>query len=331
MKKSFTIVELVVVIVILGILSTIAISILLKVSESYVVNRETDRLLFESDLILNKLANLMRNRIKNSVIATECNLSNNGCKRGEVKDFESISLLSKENSYKYPVIEWLNKSPYAIRGEWNSSVNRVVPGSAEFVDLNDTVVIKNDEYNVSLPYSNFNIIRDIEENYYKRWGVSFKDVFEDNLSVIVFSGPGGRGDFNDINHSYGWYKTLSSSNKAQKVYAILNYSNNRAHIKTIDDDDNATVYESYYLVDTAMAIVPVQNEEGDFNLTLVRNYFPWKDQNYTEGNSSLLASHVTQFKFREKGGVLMLFICIQSNNIEIKDYNLTICKERIVF
>ena len=80
-----------------------------------------------------------------------------------------------------------------------------------------------------------------------------------------------------------------------------------------------------------MAIVPEKNKEGDFNLTLVRNYFPWKNEEYIDGNKSLLASHVTQFKFREDGGVLRLFICIQSPEVKIEDNNLTICKERIVF
>jgi len=331
MKKSFTMMELIIVIVILGILATIAIGILLKVSENYVINKETNKLLFESDLILNKIANIMQSRIKNSVIATECNLSLNECEKGRIRGFKSISDVKKDESYKYPVIEWLNRSVYSERGEWNGSLKRVVPGSAGFVDLKKTDKIANDHYKIIVPYSNSNIIKDIEGNYYKSWGIGYKDVFEDNLSVIVFSGASGRGDFNDINHSYGWYKKLYPDNKAQKVYAVLNTNGNEWEIKTIDDDENGTVYEGYYLVDTAMAIVPVKNKDGDFNLTLVRNYFPWKDQNYTEGNWSLLASHVTQFKFRETGGVLMLFICIQSSDVKLKDYNLTICKERIVF
>ena len=332
MKKSFTMVELIVVIVILGILSTIAIGILLKMSENYVINRETDKLLFESDLVLNELSNILRSRVKNSVIATECNLSLDECKRGIIRNFKSLSSVSKDESYKYPVMEWLSRSIYAKRGEWNSTLKRVVPGYAGFVDLKASEKNSNDDYNISIPYSHVDIIKDIEESYYKSWGVSFSDIFNDKLSVVVFSGPDGRGAFNDINHSYGWYKNRYPDNKAQKVFGVVQEINNSfLRVKTIDDDENATIYEGFFIVDTAMAIVPEKNREGDFNLTLIRNYFPWKNQDFTDGNKTLLISHVTQFKFREDGGVLRLFICIESPEVKIKDYNLTICKERIVF
>jgi hypothetical protein len=81
-----------------------------------------------------------------------------------------------------------------------------------------------------------------------------------------------------------------------------------------------------------MALVPVCNSAmNDCNLTLRFNYFPWKGQNYLDGNSSILATHITQFKFREDGGIMRVYLCITSDSARLTDYNLTICKEKVVF
>ena len=336
MKKAWTLVELIVVIVILGILATIATEILLKVYQNYLINRSTNALVFKTDLILNTLAAKLENRVKNSVIATECNVSNNDCINGNIRDFISIVQLTAENADKYPVMEWISKDIYSRRGEWSESKRRVVPGWSGFVDLKDTQKNSNDDYNITIAYSNLSIIKEIDGNWSKSWGIDgYEDVLDNNLSVIIFSGADGRGAFNDINHSYGWYKKIYSQNKAQKVFAIqvIDASKNFIRVKTIDDTNDTTVYEGFFLVNSAFAIVPSYNEDtNDYNLTLFFNYFPWKNQIYTDGNSSLLATHVTQFKFKEQNGLLRLFLCIQDPNVKINENeNLTICKERIVF
>jgi len=334
MKRAFSLVELIIVIVILGILATIATEILLKVYKNYVITKSTNKLVFQTDLVLNTLAAKLEGRIKNSVIATECNATKNECIDGNISSFVSIQELSEDNAYKYPVMEWINKSIYAKRGEWDSSLKRVVPAWSEFVDLKETHKFQNDEYNITIPYSRLSLVQEIEGNFTEAWGVDgYDDVFENNLSVIIFSGSNGRGAFNDINHSYGWYKVKYPDNKAQKVFAIIEKNGNIIKIKTIDDTNDTTVYEGAFLIKGAFAVVPSYNQDTkDYNLTLFFNYFPWKNQKYTDGNSSLIATHVTQFKFKEQNGLLRLFLCIQDFNVKINENeNLTICKERIVF
>ena len=339
MKKSFTLIELIVVMVIMGILATIAVEILLKVSQNYAISRAENKIAFEEDLVINKIAAKMENRIPNSVIASECNLTNNDCIKGNVKDFISIQDLTPKNAYKYPVIEWLSKDYYSRRGEWNASLKKIIPGWAGFVDLKKTEKNANDDYNVTLPYSKMSIIQDIDGNWTKEWGINgYQNVFENNLSVLIFSGSDGRGAFNDINHSYGWYETLDSNNSAQKVFAIVkiikdDLANTKIRVKTIDDTNDTTVYEGFFIVKGAEAIVPSYNADtNDYNLTFIQNYYPWKDENYSEGNFSLLATHVVQFKFREEGGMMRIYLCIQNPKIDLgNNQKLTICKEKVVF
>ena len=342
MKKAFSLIELIVVIVIMGILATIAVQILLKVSQNYVIAKAQNRIAFEEDLILNKMVAKFENRIANSVIASECNVTNNDCIKGNVKDFISIKELTPENASKYPVVEWLIKDVYSKRGEWNATYDRVIPGWSGFVDLKKTDKNANDDYNITAVYSKMSIIQEIDGNFTQSWGINgYDNVFENNLSVLIFSGPDGRGAFNDINHSYGWYETLDSDNKAQKVFGIVDIiddnltdsNHSKIRVKTIDDTNDTTVYEGFYIVKGAEAIVPSYNPNtDDYNLTFYQNYYPWKDQNYTEGNSSLLAEHVVQFKFKEEGGRMLLYLCIQDPNIDVGDgEKLTICKEKVAF
>ncbi len=335
MKKSFTLIELIVVLIIMGILATIATEILLKVYQDYTITRARNALVYKTDLIINEITSKLQNRIPNSVIATECNVTNNDCINGNVLGFISVQNLTKNNANKYPIIEWLSKDIYSKRGEWDSQLKRVIPGWSGFVDLKRTQINKGDNnYTIIIPDSNMSIVQEIDGNWTESWGISgYQNVFANNLSVLIFSGADGRGAFSDINHSYGWYETLYPTNKAQKIFKIYKNSDDNITVTAIDDSNNTTVYEGFYIVNTAMAIVPIYDKNNsDYNLTFVQNYYPWKDQNFTDGNKSLLATHVTEFKFKEQNSLLRIYLCIQDPDVKINDNSyLTICKEKVVF
>ncbi|GAB6073453.1 type II secretion system protein [Nautilia lithotrophica] len=333
MKKAFTLVELMIVVVILGILGTISIEILQNTFRNYIKTKELNKLSFKTDLTLNIIAAKLKNRIKNSVIAVECNATlpssnSQSCINNSNKNFITVSNLDPSNSYKYPVLEWLYVSEYSKRGMWSDSLKRIQPGWSGFVDLKLTQVGTSDEYNITSPDSNFSIAKQIDLAWINSWGVpNSGDVFTDKYDVLVFSGSDGRGDFDDINDSYGYY-----SHSATRVFEINDTSDTTLNIKAITESNSTTVYEGYYLVRGAMAIVPVyDNNSHDYNLTLRFNYFPWNAEMYMDGNSSLIATHVTQFKFKEEGGVMRIYLCITSPNVKLTDFNLTICKEKVVF
>jgi len=334
MKKAFTLVELMIVIVILGILGMISVEILQNTFKSYIKTKELNKLALKTDLTLNIIAAKLQNRIKNSVIAVECNASlpdsnSNSCIHNGNKNFISIASLNPADSYKYPVIEWLYTSIYSKRGMWDESKKHIQPGWSGFVDLKKTEVGGGDEYNISTPDSNFTIVRTIDTSWINDWNVSNSgNIFNDKIDVLIFSGSDGRGDFEDINSSYGYY-----GNTATRVFQIKNVIDDKdLNIKAITESNSTTVYEGYYIVRGAMAIVPVyDNNTHDYNLTLRLNYFPWNAENYMDGNETLLATHVTQFKFKEEGGVLRIYLCITSPQVKLTDFNLTICKEKVVF
>jgi len=68
MRKSFTLIEMVFVIVILGILSKFGAELLLKIYENYVYSNTHNRLLSNSESAVKQIANRLQYRIKDSVI-----------------------------------------------------------------------------------------------------------------------------------------------------------------------------------------------------------------------------------------------------------------------
>jgi prepilin-type N-terminal cleavage/methylation domain-containing protein len=325
MKKAFTLIELLLVIVITGILGTIGFEILQKIAKNYIVQKEMNKLALKTDITLNIIAAKLKTRIKNSAIGSHAD--DNGNPNGEFISTSNNTIGTvKYNKKYYNVLEWLSYSIYSKRGMWSDELKRIQPGWSGFVDLKKTENYGDDKYKIVTPDSNFTIVQLIDGNWSEVWGVDgYDNVLDNNLDVLVFTGASDRGDFNNIRNSYGWYGT-----KATRVFAINKLSDTELNLTAVDKSNTTTVYEGYYIVNTAMAIVPVKNGE-DYNLTLRFNYYPWKDENYTEGNTTLLATHVTQFKFKEENELFRIYLCLTSENQKLKDYNLTFCKEKVIF
>ncbi len=334
MKKSFTLIEILIVVIIMGILATISTKILIKVYQNYNYSKEINRLTNQTDMILNIIASKLQSRVPNTLIGVECNVSNGGCINGNIQGFNALSDIPYNQLSKYKALEWLGKDIYSKRGIWNDSKKEVTPGYSGFVDLKKTYEYGNDEYNITTPDSNFTYVREIDGNWTADYGIT-GNIFSNKHEVLIFSGPDNRGDITDINHSYGYYEQTYPNNKAQMVFQIKtdsDFSKNILHIKAIDISNQTSVYEKYFLINSAYAIVPSFNpQSGDFNLTLFYNYYPWNGQEYKDGNKSLLASNVTQFKFRDENGVVRVLICIDSPKIKTSSGPLTVCKEKVIF
>ncbi|WP_456488045.1 type II secretion system protein [Caminibacter pacificus] len=334
MKKSFTLIEILVVLVIMGILATITTQIIYKVYQNYYISRSLNTLSFKTDTVLNMIASKLSQRVPNSTIAVECNATNGGCDSGNVLSYKAVSLVTPANAYKYPVLEWLAKDIYSKRGIYFDSAKKIIPGWSGFVDLIDTVNVGQDEYNITLRYVNLGVVQNMANNWFTQWGVSTgSGVFSNLNEVLIFSGADDRGDFSEVNTSYGYY-----NGPAKNVFKVKNIGLTnppdfaQITVQAITTSNNTMVFEGYYFVNTAMAIVPVYNSDtNDYNLTLRFNYFPWKGKKYIDGNETLLATHVTQFRFREQNGIMRIYICISDPKVKAGSEKITVCKEKVVF
>ena len=298
MKKAFTMLELVFVIVIMGIIASIGTDIIVNLYDNYIKTRSINKLQSQTELALDQIAKRLKYRIKDSVIARDSGDYN-----------KSIFLSAYTADLNYQVLEWIGKSNESFLGEnglpgWSGFVD---VDSRETNDINNTLKTSGSR----LDYAD-NIISALTNN-----DVSLT-VAGANRPAIIFK------DKSSLNiNKYGWNGT-----RGEDTLRVTRLNNETFNLI----DANATypndIYEQYDLAHSAYALVPEGNV-SDFNLTLYYNYQPWQDEEYTDGTQNVLMEHVSTFQFRQIGTTIRIKICIYDN--QSGDYDFAFCKEREVF
>jgi len=295
MKKAFTMLELVFVIVVMGIVASIGAGIIAKLYENYLSTRSINKLQFQTELVLNKIAKRLTHRIKDSVIAQK----NNGL---------DIVVLPDANA-SYHVLAWIGKSYESSLGDENTT------GWSGFVDLDSN---ETNATQIKTNGSHLGYARDIINS------LSYGDIDINTTAapnaVLIFK---GKDDYNVS--KYGW--NGSNTNDANYTYNIKVIGDELLKIR---DKNITTAYEQYSLAWTAYAIVPEGTDSNDFNLTLKYNFQPWDGEKYNDANtsSSVLMEHVSSFKFMQYGETIRLKLCIRDDKTG-GDYGF--CKEKVVF
>ena len=294
MKKAFTMLELVFVIVVMGIVASIGAEIIAKLYENYIQTRSINKLQFQTDLVLNQIAKRLTYRIKDSVI-------------GQKIDGTYVVLPDANSSY--PILAWIGKSYESSLG------NTTTTGWSGFVDLYSSDTNKTQ---IKTNGSHLGYARDII--YALSYGdIDINATASTKHAVLIFKGK----DDYDVS-KYGW--NGSGTNDANYTYNIkVNASNILKLNKPM-----STAYEQYDLAWTAYALVPEGSDVNDFNLTLKYNFQPWDGEKYDDANtsSSVLMEHVSSFKFMQYGETIRLKLCIRDDRTG-DDFGF--CKEKVVF
>ena len=307
MKRAFTLLELVVVIVVLGIIAMMSFNAIMNIYSNYFQTRTVNELETQTEIALEQISKRLEHRIKPSVIARKTDgaflaLNDNG-----------VNL-----DAKYEILEFI---PYAYE-----IFNDVPSGSNKAGRYSGYVDLANSSPTTGLisPGSNFTTevietIKDLTCKDDASGCVDFEN--KDGGVVAIFSDV-----YYNVQDSFG-YKGISNLDIA------------KVGVKSIDGDtleisgfDGKQISEQYHLAYTANAIVPEQSQSqadknnGVFDLNLYYNYKPWMGQGYKNGEKATLAKNVTRFVFTEKNGVIVLKLCMRAKNSEI-----TICKSKAVY
>lgn len=142
-KAGFSMLELVFVIVILGIVASIGSSIIVKVYESYIVQRAIHQASSKAELAAMQIANRLTYRISSSVIG-----------RQDPDDDTTILPLDQVPNETYTTLEWIAYD--------NDSFNaQTTPGWSGYGDLNTTTTTR---ANLTTPGSNLSITANIIGN-----------------------------------------------------------------------------------------------------------------------------------------------------------------------
>ena len=305
MKRAFTLLELIIVIVILGIIAMMSFNAIMNIYSNYFQTRTVNELETQTEIALEQISKRLEHRIKPSVIARKHSggfLPLNDSRVNLNSGYEILEFIP----YAYEIFNDVpsgNKagrySGYADLTKSSPATGLISPGSNFSTEVVET-------------------IKDLTCKENASGCVDFKD--KDGGVVAIFSDV-----YYDVQNSFG-YK------------GILNLDIAKVGVKSIDGDTleisgfaNKQISEQYHLAYTANAIVPKQSADpkdtaNGFDLNLYYDYRPWMGQGYKNGEKATLAKNVTRFVFIEKNGVIVLKLCMRAKNSEI-----TICKSKAVY
>ena len=306
-KKAFTLLELIFVIVILGIVSSIGSSIIVQVYENYITQRAMHNVSVKTELAINQIVNRLTYRIDSTVIARDPSGTNN---------FLPLNALGygTTNKDKF-ILEWIGYDEESF-----SAATR--PSWTGYADINATTKI-----NIRTPGSSLRITERIVKNlagnsntpklalFFSLGGQAFSD-------TILNPGPNCYG-YNDTNMTCIHRVTVGGSRNFN--------ANMPAGVNISDHYKLAWSAYSLVAVDRSGATLSSLSDVVDFDLELRYNYQPWEGKQYNDTATSkrILLRNVTAFKFSERGGTLRLKLCATEKLDDIKT-NISICKEKVV-
>ncbi len=275
MKKAFSLLELVVVMVILGIVATIGTNIITTMYKDYLRSKAINRLESQTSITLEQIAKRLSYRVKGSL--------------GVVRASGIIDIKTADETDKD--IIWLGVSHESFT-HWNG-----------FIDL-DNINTSHTQKTLYTPGSKLRnaepIIAALTDNK-----VSIKSSTKEHPAVI-FKNSESKDIKKYYTHEKGDY-TLKVSAKDDQTFKIVNdeVSNYGGGKKKI--------YEQYQLSHTAYAITCDGDDAKDFNLTLHYNFRPWENQSYKDGYKATLCEHVSTFRILKKGNILRIKLCIKDD------------------
>ena len=315
MKRAFTLLELVVVIVVLGIIAMMSFNAIMNIYSNYFQTRTVNELETQTEIALEQISKRLEHRIKPSVIARKTDGA-----------FLALNDSGVNLDAKYEILEFI---PYAyeIFNDVPSGSNKAGRYSG-YADLAKS----SPATGLISPGSNFSteVVETIKDLTCREDAnatcVDFTK--KDGGVVAIFSDV-----YYNVQSSFGYSNgTVPVSLDIAKVGVKGGQSGLNGNTLEISGFDGKQISEQYHLAYTANAIVPEQSADpkdtanGVFDLNLYYDYRPWMGQGYKNGEKATLAKNVTRFVFTEKNGVIVLKLCMRAKNSEI-----TICKSKAVY
>ena len=321
MKRAFTLLELVVVIVVLGIIAMMSFNAIMNIYSNYFQTRTVNELETQTEIALEQISKRLEHRIKPSVIARKTDGA-----------FLALNDSGVNLNAEYEILEFI---PYAYE-----IFNDVIS-----LDANDNVIEQDEKAGrysgyVDLtksspatglisPGSNFTtgVVETIKDLTCRE---------DTNATCVDFTKKDGGvvAIFSDV--YYNVQSSFGYSNGTVPVsldIAKVGVKSTDGNTLEISGFGGKQISEQYHLAYTANAIVPEQSADpkdaanGVFDLNLYYDYRPWMGEKYKQnGEKATLAKNVTRFVFTEKNGVIVLKLCMRAKNSEI-----TICKSKAVY
>ncbi len=321
-KRAFSLIEVIFVLIILGIVASISSQIIVQVYENYITQKALYNTTTKTELVATQIVNRLSYVVDGTTVTKNLNTPLPYNATNENLNWRKLTNIITDNNFT--TVEWI--------GYDNDSFSA---GATPFWSgvANYKTATKN---SFSSPGSTFSSVNTIIGNL--SGGRVKLDGTGTGLPAIVFREEAKKYSYT-LDYSPACMGLVLNDNN------ITPFDNNVSCISRVSmiDDTNLSfpdakakiVTERYKLVWSAYALIPIDPDgDGLFDLYLHYNYQPWNGDNFSkraDGTTtprSLLIRDVSVFKFTENGGVLQLKLCATENIGE--DFGVSSCKEKAV-
>jgi len=296
-QRGFTLLELIFVIVVLGIVSSIGASLIADVYERYILQQALHSATTKSDLAAKQITARLMSRVNYTTIG-----------RKDDGTYKTIDTLDPGDQYR--ILEWI--------GYDNDSFSATaVPGWSGFCDVDSPSTTYT---SLMTPGSQLSMTSTIIGNL----GGAVTD------AAVIFNSLEYSTSQNYSVNTMGY-----DGNPATTISPVGSFTGDT--ILNVTDNNPKALRDQYKLVWSAYAIVPVVHTDNPdttvdesqvFDLNLHYNYQPWLGNDYTTGTVRTLVKDVTTFKFKGVANTVRFKICVQEKISESETVN--ICKEKVV-
>jgi prepilin-type N-terminal cleavage/methylation domain-containing protein len=301
MKKAFTLIEVILVIVIMGIISTGTFIFISTIYDEMIQRQAVADMEVGAKVAVEQVAARLSTAIKDSIVAAD-DPSETDCKG--VNQLQMANVADRNNA----VLMWIGKSDEANLGLWHTNDYR--PGWSGFVDFSASSAAA-----ISTKGSNLANAETIINNV---TGLNNSLTTNDATAPIAIYFHGSSANENACTELFGAYN-------ASKMYKVQRDTADATNTRLLKvDKDFANISEQYSMSHSAYALRLVGNQ------LLLYSFRPWLGETpNSDANPRVLAGHVSRFGFRWDNEMFRINIC-ESRTFD-NGFTAEICKERAVF
>ena len=309
LRKGFSLIELIFVIVVVGIIASVSLSLIFNVYQNYITQRAVSQLTQEVNILGSQLYNYISKRIRGTIIAKEFNNPVNHTQ------------LDSDTEGNYTVLEWIGYD----YDSFSSSDELTWSGIADYTDITkDNSSPPDLEVSFKTPASDLekaaiilnnlsNEKVDLSKN--KPAGIIFET--KENIFTQIRM-PGTNVDIEYHQRCMGLI-----DNNISCIFAVHKKDDTSLVFNNTKKIDRY-ISERYKLSWTAYSIFNEKQTDSELsNLYLYYNYQPWNGEKLEGAKRSLLAKNISVFKYVEHSKVIKFKICLQAR---ILDQTISSCK-----
>ena len=293
-RRAFTLLELIIVIVLLGIVGVMSTDIVSQTYRNYVYQKEVADLQSRSKQLVDQITQYLERSIKPSVARLD------GVNHASVWDIGLSDANQSNNAY----LEWIGKDLESQRGEWNGTM--VYPGYSGLANVRDS-----NGTNVITTDCNLSLIDPIQNRL--------------TGETLIMAGV------NRYRTALYFVYANSDGTVEQRFWvnptSLFGITGLDSPVKGVIQLAFAPpeIGELYYLAYSAYAI----QLENDGTLQLYQNFRPWNGEviDQIRIDPLVLMENVTSFEYwsESQGTMLRFKVCLRGDDAQVR-----VCKEGVV-